>query len=440
MDLAILTALTNREFDTLMTDDEGNILFAAPIPGASGLDYEIRDGRVHPLGSMEDWQRAWDEYISQLEISTGQLTTSYEEGPENRSRKKAVEAGAKPLPKKLAIPTARFYSNSLTMNKTEKAEAYLRLVPKNLSCTMGFDDDKLTYNSSIDAANIDLEEYYIKNPKAASKIDLPKLFILYSIIHHEVADMLKGMNPGEILKKFNDPQYIGYSATIYIPDLLAMMGYKRNHSKDMIDSTINTIKSYSQLTGVLKVYEAGKIYYNKYAAMVWMGYDDKTCTLRFSSPYFNMLIKYIYQKSFQKDGRGNIKQKSDGTPFMLPNHSYLIKPSIVKERNRNAVEIVCIIVTLIEQTGTGTGSPPHISAQTIVDRCPNLKNAIKSASAPDKNKYLKRAFKRAWELLRTQTYIEDVYKNIRIPERIPTASTLDMVFEFPHEGKTTKKP
>ena len=53
---------------------------------------------------------------------------------------------------------------------------------------------------------------------------------------------------------------------------------------------------------------------------------------------------------------------------------------------------------------------------------------------------LKRIFKRTWELLREQTHLTEVYKNIQLPDpndpkNIPTAKTLNMVFSFPHEGK-----
>ena len=65
-------------------------------------------------------------------------------------------------------------------------------------------------------------------------------------------------------------------------------------------------------------------------------------------------------------------------------------------------------------------------------------------SAADKNKFLSRAFSKAWQLLKTHTDITQKYKNIQLPDPtaeafktkwIPTMGTLDMVFEFPHDGK-----
>ena len=138
------------------------------------------------------------------------------------------------------------------------------------------------------------------------------------------------------------------------------------------------------------------------------------------------------QASIQRDRQGRPKLSNSGKPFVLPSHTYLVKSSIAKERNKRASEIVCIVTTLIEQAGDNT---PHIMAQTIVDRCPDLKNALEVAKPADANKALKRAFSKAWELLQTQTDLQKAYKNIQFPDAIPTCGTLDMVFEFPHDGK-----
>ena len=71
--------------------------------------------------------------------------------------------------------------------------------------------------------------------------------------------------------------------------------------------------------------------------------------------------------------------------------------SIVKERNKRAVEIVIVVVTTIEQAGKYT---PHLKAKTIIERIPQLQESLdKAKTNSDKNKILKRAFTKAWELL-----------------------------------------
>lgn len=93
---------------------------------------------------------------------------------------------------------------------------------------------------------------------------------------------------------------------------------------------------------------------------------------------------------------------------MEVSHSYLIKSSIVKERNKRAVEIVMVVVTTIEQSGKNT---PHLKANTIIDRIPQLKKTYNDTPVKHKNRVLARAFKKAWELLETQTNLR---KNIQI--------------------------
>ena len=177
--------------------------------------------------------------------------------------------------------------------------------------------------------------------------------------------------------------------------------------------------------------------------LVFMGNDVDKNIIRFSSPYMVRVIQDIYKASIRKSKVDLPITDKQGNVLTLPSHSYLIKSSITKEKNKKAVEIVFIIVTLIEQAGNNT---PHIKAETIVERNTQLRESLMaSKSTADKNKKLNRAFSKAWELLRTQTDLLTAYKNIVLPDPdssdfckyIPTTSTLDTVFEFPHEGKIT---
>lgn len=110
---------------------------------------------------------------------------------------------------------------------------------------------------------------------------------------------------------------------------------------------------------------------------------------------------------------------------------------IAKEKNKKAVEIVFIVVALIEQAGN---TIPHIRAKTIVERNTLLHKSLAGQTSGNKSTLLKRAFSKAWQLLREKTYLAEAYKNIQLPDpkdatAIPTASALDMVFTFPHDGK-----
>lgn len=169
-----------------------------------------------------------------------------------------------------------------------------------------------------------------------------------------------------------------------------------------------------------------------------MGYDESTNTIQFSSPYMNYIVGIIYNASLSRDRKGNLRQYQSGRQILNPSHSYLIKPSIAKERNKAAVENVFIIVKVIEQAGdNGT---PHIKASTIIER----NEVLKARLQRDRNHaaiFLKRVFTRTWELLRDQTRLLEVYDEIVLPNpedprNIPTVTNLyELKFDFPHNGK-----
>lgn len=173
--------------------------------------------------------------------------------------------------------------------------------------------------------------------------------------------------------------------------------------------------------------------------MVFLSYDPEKNMLTLASPYLTNLIKEVYNASIVRDKKELPKMKKDGTPQLNPSHSYLMKPSIGKNKNLAAAETVSIILQVIEQAGNNT---PHISLQTIVDRNEVLKTQLENAPAEYKSRILSRHFKKAWELLSAETFLEETYKEIKLPrpynkEDIPTMKDYwkNRVYEFPHKGK-----
>ena len=113
-----------------------------------------------------------------------------------------------------------------------------------------------------------------------------------------------------------------------------------------------------------------------------------------------------------------------------------VKTSIASERNEAAVTNVFIIVQLIEQAGNNIS---HIRARTIVERNELLKLRLQNSSNPAQ--LLRRTFKKTWQLLREQTFLLEVYEDIKLPDpndisNIPTPGNLkNLIFRFPHNGK-----
>jgi hypothetical protein len=176
-----------------------------------------------------------------------------------------------------------------------------------------------------------------------------------------------------------------------------------------------------------------------YPVLNFEGYDEKNNTISFSSPYMNHIIKEIYRVSIVKDKNGLPALNKKKEPKHEPAHNYLVKSSIAKERNKNAVENVYIITNTILQAGKAT---PHIAASLIVERNPQLKQAYRASANP--RQLLKRVFTKTLELLYTQTTLLDDYVEMEIPSpanpaNIPTPSTLgSVVYSFPNKGKTKK--
>lgn len=54
------------------------------------------------------------------------------------------------------------------------------------------------------------------------------------------------------------------------------------------------------------------------------------------------------------------------------------------------------------------------------------------------NKMLKRAFSKAWDILPKHTKLKETYQDIKLPlsTDVPSMSSLDIVYKFPHNGKT----
>ncbi len=327
---------------------------------------------------------------------------------EYRTRVKAGEIVD--MPEKYAIITLKKYQNA--MGLFHEGNAYLQ--PLDNVDGLEYKDGKL-YFKGLPASEAELKEFYTK--EIPDSIDLPLMRIFYSIVLNTFLQNLKECKP-------QTP-----SLSVYLPDLFAFWG-RRTISRTQTVELINKMISYHTLVGLVD----GDIL----PVLVYLGENQKKNTISFSSPYMNRVIEKVYRVSILTDKKGHQKLNKNGEPKTLPTYSYLIKPTIKSEKNQKAVEIVHIVTTLIEQAGNRT---PHISARTIVDRNMPLRFSIDGAKPADKNKMLNRAFSKAWELLRTQTYLEKAYPGIELPDpkepkNIPTMSQLDKtVFEFKHNGK-----
>lgn len=339
-----------------------------------------------------------------------------------RTKAKATDAVSS-IPEKLAIITNKNYSNGLNLSPT--GEAYLQ--PLASTDGLRFEDGVL-YFQNVTASEATLKEINAGKDVTLDSIDLPLLRLFYSII---LADFQKSMKS----------KVVNEVVTIYLPDLAVMLGKKRNIGKNDIKAIIDKTASFQSIYGVIKDPDRPNGIGSAEPLLVWLGYKEETNTIKFSSPYMLRLIQKLYDVSIKKSEIGVPILKPNGEPDMLPMHTYLIKPTIVKERNKRAVEIVTTVLYTIENAGKR--KTPHIKVRTILERVPQLQEALEKNCPSNRNRVLKSAFSKAWELLRTQTTVMEKYPNMQLPDPkdpayIPTMSTLDMVIEFPRKNSTEK--
>ena len=249
------------------------------------------------------------------------------------------------------------------------------------------------------------------------EVDLCVIRLLYTIL----------LNEFQHRKKEGKEMPVGI--TIYVPDIFKLFN-RTSVSRDETVSLIKRILVYRNIIGILDE--------NILPVLSYLGEDNDKKTITIAAPYLNRLIEKIEKESEEeKEKKGRSQKKNNPHP----SYSYLIKPTIFNERNKTAVEIVHIVVTVIEETGSK--GEPHISAQTIIERNEYLRKQFEGASSTqNKNNVLRRAYSKAWELLETQTNLSVAYKNIELPDKkkdIPTVSKMDMVFSFKHEGKRKDK-
>lgn len=334
-------------------------------------------------------------------------------------RTRAKAGNTDKVPSNLLVITNDKYQNAMSLNKNETA--YMQMVSDNSK--LRFENGILTFKG-FPATPAELQEIYTE--EGIEKINIPLLMVIYSIIHEKFSETMP------------ENQNINERINIYYPELAKGIGKSPKITKSDVQDCIHSIKLFEKLIGIITNGTGSTdilpVIYNA-------EYDATKNVISFTSPYIAKLIKEIYTASIRTNKKKQVSLKKNGQPQMYTSHSYMINMDIAKEKNKKAVEIVFIVVAVIEQAGNYT---PHIKAETIIERTCLLKHNLQGQTAGNKTNILKRAFKKAWELLKKKTCLTSVYKDIELPDPedisvIPTSSTLGIVFEFPHHGKPKKQ-
>lgn len=355
------------------------------------------------------------EYETFLRFFGLEPASATAEGAVKKEYRTKRKAGATTeTPRYIATPTLPAYQYSLSL--FQSGNAYLQ--PISNADNLTFKNGALYFND-IPVSMAQLEN--MKTKERIQTIDLPLLRTFYSII----------------LSDFEaNRQELSDVLTLYVPDFAEKIGLGRNINKQDVNLLVKKAQSFHNVVGVLRVDQYGAPRESIFPVLNFEGYDAQSNTISFSSPYMNHVIEEVYGASVRRDKRGAPRLKANGDPLRISSHSYLVKSEIYKERNKAAVENVIILIAMIEQAGNNT---PKIKASTLIERNPQLQDRLENAK--DKKSLLKRTFAKTWELLQTMTRLQEVYKDIQLPDpknpaSIPTPARLnDTVFTFPHKGK-----
>ena len=230
------------------------------------------------------------------------------------------------------------------------------------------------------------------------------------------------------------------TVTVYIPAFFREMGIEAG--KGNAPDIMKKINSFRDLWGIMeKEGTAAKVF-----SLIKI--DANNQTLTFAVPY----IMHLFESLGLKNKVERTTKAGELLSYDKPFHNMLIHSVIVSERNKPAVEIVTVLTNRMLQRGfvpdvkawnkknIRNVAPDTVSYhdrfRNILNDCPLLRGRVQSyANDSDKNKALRRAFEKAYKLIRTRTDAEQYFCGLTFDTVIPTMTTLDMDWTFKHKGR-----
>ena len=315
------------------------------------------------------------------------------------SKKKiAAEQGAvTELPKRVTLITEREHVQALTV--IPNPTGYIQMLKSEVINQLDFMDGQVWFEGGECREELVLQS---RSPKEASHLlDFPLLRTFYTILFN------------------NSAKVKGDQITIYLPTLCDFLGMEMR--KKTLDELFKKIDAFRDVIGIM-----GK---NFYKVLEFVDHDETLNCLTFSSPYIMRLLQSL-------GSRVDNKTREKGASKKKPAHCFLIHSEIYKERNKAAIEIVVRLVTLLQQRGTALKTTTcNIRFSTIIKDIPLLDGMIENQNrAADKNIIIRRAFSKAFELMKNKTDLYCYYRDLVIPTDIPTTSKLNDLLIVTHKG------
>lgn len=214
-----------------------------------------------------------------------------------RTKKMAGETDE--VPELIMLPSTSNYRAALSFREDGKDF----VVPLRQELKIRY--DKVTGEFFYDDVELGLLDLENARKADLTTTDLWPLRVMYSIIGKSLTEEF---NKGTLQPK----RVIEHSVKVRVPDLIGALCSKGNVSKERAVDLLNKLLNYENVIGIIYEYEArrNKEFPSYYPMLLWMAVETKDNTIRFTSPYLNMLLYKIMEESIRVDRRGIQQRKS----------------------------------------------------------------------------------------------------------------------------------
>ena len=205
----------------------------------------------------------------------------------------------------------------------------------------------------------------------------------------------------------------------------------KGFTRQEINKIIERIERFERITGVLKSKQDPKSV-DRLRFLQWQRYNESTQTLTFGSPFLAVLSRQVLIDAgiLDTDGLSSHRKQQ-----LVKTNNFMVKRTILSQLSKRAIEIVKIICNTI--VNYDNGHDPSITAYHICKQVDGYLDYLSGTSSAARGKSLHDTFAKAFELLKSETFLPIVYPGISLPDPrdYPTWSTLKSKrYYFSHNG------
>ena len=363
-----------------------------------------------------------DHACDAFEAAMSDFTEKTQQAQEAKAQPKKSAAASK----RHAMVSAGFYQwvisdlqYQFALTTRRNNYAYLAMMTPDFLEHLDFENGIMTYDNQT--AGI-IKQYSKGKYTDVKNLDLPLLTQIYTaaIKSHIQND--------------------SYTITVSLPHFFREMGIEltAGNSQDIMTK----LYSFKDFIGIMPKLQIAALLFSI------IEIDSKKQTMTVAVPY----ILRLYEALEEKNHIERTTRQGALIDYQKPYHNQLCHSSIAKERNKTAVELVYLItdgllqrgytpdIQTYKKKGAKTQYPDRItysiSFHKLIYNAPFLRGRIQSyKSDSDKNRALRRAFERAYELLDEKTDANEWFINLKISRIIPTMTTLDDELTITHDGR-----